>query len=214
MARLFYIRELLLAAAMTAGLSISGAQATPILEISPSGILTGAKYVDVYGAGLYDVTFKAGTCAEVYGVCDVSHLTFTNETDALNASLALDWQVFANGPLGQFDSNPALTAGCTSPLATLVCGIITPYGFEFGAPPWLQGWSFENGVDWYIPPDREWHINGPAFTVGKVYEDHWIFAVWTKSTPIPEPGALSLFGAGLLLLFGIASRTTRRRGFS
>ncbi len=77
----------------------------------------------------YDVTFIDATCAVVFGVCDAAHLPFTTQPDALAASSALFDQVLLDGALGDFDSRPELTNGCTW---NLNCYMVTPYQFNAG----------------------------------------------------------------------------------
>jgi len=194
--------------AMVIAISIGmpGANADPILQISSDGILTGAKYVDISGVGLYDVTFKAEKCTDVYGACDVAHFNFTDSNSAYQAALALDNKVFVAG--GWFDDNPGQTAGCISPLSQTVCAFLTPYGFNEDGPPNVVTWEFENTVPGAAPPDRIWNFASAAFYTQPVYEDHYVFTVWTKSEPIPEPSGLLVFGAGVLTLamFGLGRK--------
>jgi hypothetical protein len=100
-----------------------------------------------------------------------------------------------------------MTAGCTSLLAQTICGFITPYDVT---GPDLHAWSFENGVDGSVPPDRELFTQGSAFVNSNIYEDHWVFAVWSASvptpTPIPEPSGLAVLAAGLLGLSALRKR--------
>jgi hypothetical protein len=122
------IGKLSLALTVATLLGITGAEASPILDITPAGVLTGAKYVDVYGIGLYDVTFKTGTCAQVFGDCSLgAPFVFSSLSTATTAGFALLDQVFVDGTFPNlFDSNPGLTSGCNSPLAKHVCGFFTP----------------------------------------------------------------------------------------
>ena len=100
----------------------SSAQAATI-TVDASGILLGATGVTVSGQ-MYDVAFIDGTCADAYGVCDEAHFVFTTESAALAASWALLDQVFLDGGLGNFDSDPTLTNGCFFPNN---CWALTPY---------------------------------------------------------------------------------------
>ena len=64
---------------------------------------------------LYDVQFLDGTCIGLYNGCDeISDFTFQTQSSAALASQALLDQVFLDGPLGNFDSDPTLTFGCSS----------------------------------------------------------------------------------------------------
>ena len=113
------------------------------------GQLIGASGVNV-GGSFYDVEFVDGTCAASFNDCNqLSDFDFATQTDATLASQALLDQVFLNTPLGSFDDDPELTAGC---LFVQNCLIGTPYGFtqeanvlfflainyEFGGPTFQQ----------------------------------------------------------------------------
>jgi hypothetical protein len=106
-------------------LAISGKVEASTIIVDASGILVGAEDVNVNGT-LYDVTFVEGTCASVFGACDLAHFTFTDSLQATLASQALLDQVFLDGPSGQFDSDLALTFGCGE--ASVQCSALTPYG--------------------------------------------------------------------------------------
>src|SRR6266853_346141 len=70
------------------------AQATSTLVVNGSGILTGARGVDVLGT-LYDVDFIDGTCFAAYGDClDDSRLPFHSSAGASAAAEALLSSVF------------------------------------------------------------------------------------------------------------------------
>lgn len=107
----------ILTLALLSAVAGSGAIATSAnaatLIVNSSGILTGATGVTV-GTKKYNVAFKDGTCAQVYGKCETSSFDFTTIEDGFAASVALLDQVFIDGPSGRFDSNPGLTLGCES----------------------------------------------------------------------------------------------------
>lgn len=116
---------------LAAALALIAAAAAPAgaatLTISGSGQLTGATGVDV-GGTLYDVSFVDGTCASVFDGCDsVSDFTFQVFADATAASQALLDQVFLDTGSGAFDTNPALTLGCSTAIGGLACVASTPY---------------------------------------------------------------------------------------
>lgn len=94
------------------GASVSTSAA--VLNVS-NGILIGATGVSV-GGTFYDVTFGDGLILD-------SVTAFTTATTALEASQALQDQVFIDNAQGQFNSNPALTNGCSS---SNRCWVITP----------------------------------------------------------------------------------------
>ena len=115
------------------GLTVTSAQASPILIVNGSGILTGATGVNV-GGTLYDVEFVDGTCVALFTGCDQpSDFTFTTAADADVASQALLDQVLLDTGVGAFDSNPALTFGCSN---SIICFVDTPYHVLFS---WIFG---------------------------------------------------------------------------
>src|SRR3954471_5117628 len=92
------------------------ANADPVLLINGNGLLTGAHNVKVAGT-LYDVTFVDGTCIDVFAGCDaLSDFHFATFEDGIAAANALLGQVFVDAPaVGEFDTHPELTFGCTAP---------------------------------------------------------------------------------------------------
>lgn len=193
------MKRLLGLCALVTGMAFGNAHAV-MLQLDPSGILTGATGVNV-GGHLYDVAFMDGTCADVFGVCDPSHFTFTSDTSATVASQALLDQVFIDGLLGAFDTTPGLTSGC-DPLAT-ICNMITPFELTTSNSNPVVGGSFAQN-----------HFNEegdfPHYGQFNVSDDSSLdtgvtWAVWSASaTDLPEPGTFVLLGAGLLSL--LASR--------
>ncbi len=190
--RRFLVSGLLSVAGLCFLLLISSSASAATLNVS-GGQLLGASGVIVDGSS-YNVEFLDGTCIALYSGCDdVSDFTFQTSAAALLASNALLDQVFQDGA-NLFDSDPELTAGCTS---LTQCGVRTPYGFSSGlvlvvttlnrAPPLGDG-RFIAGY-----PGGEDLAGDPL----KVY------AVWA---PVPEPGTAVLMGLGLL---GLSVRNRR-----
>ena len=177
-------------------------RATVILDVNGSGILTGAQNVDVNGT-FYNVQFLDGTCAALFSGCDSnSDFTFTTSSDAQAAAQALLDQVFLDGLLGNFDSNPALTQGCTDPN---LCDAIVPYAVG------ISTWLAEN----FLNPSLD-SVFSQSVPVTFDSSDN-SFATWAVFTPVsvPEPGSIYTFAVALLSLAFIgwwcSQRPTRRR---
>jgi len=172
-----------------------------ILQVDGNGNLTGALDVDVGGV-LYDVAFQDGSFNNLYN----GTLFFTDEQTALLASQSLMNTVFIDGPQGNFDSNPILTAGCTE---NTDCFVYTP-------------WQIVNSADVQqaVALNRPNENDDSAFTLffgGPLYtalnddtanESLGTYAVWSNASSvaaIPEPSTYAMFLAGLGLL-GFAAR--------
>jgi hypothetical protein len=182
------------------------ASAAPTLQVDTNGKLTGASNVDVSGT-LYDVQFKGGTCAAVFGVCNRAHFTFNSQVAADAAALALLNTVFIDGTAGQFDSFPDLTLGCVS---IALCEAVTPYDTDAltAAPSVLivssnaNNWSATSGITDSVTP------NDIFLTVDQdVANGRAIYAVWITT---PEPPSLGILGIGLLALLGLLRRRALR----
>jgi hypothetical protein len=190
--------------ALLACLFISNANAA-VLQIS-SGILTGATGV-VVNSQTYNVVFRDGTCESVFAGCDaVSDFVFQTQASALAASQALLDQVFLDGVSGQFDSNPALTAGCAS---SSVCNAFTPFGPRVYSPNWPVTVAF-NWAVFFAPDFTSLGSFIPANNTDFSSDQQSVWAVWSipVSTSVPEPGTLATLGAGLLALVFARRRRT------
>lgn len=95
----------------------SSAQASVSFNIDSNGVLLGASGVIVNGQS-YDVQFTNGSCNSLFSNCDPTQFTFHDSTSANAAAQALLDQVFIDlSSTMNFDSNPALTNGCSLPNA-------------------------------------------------------------------------------------------------
>ena len=163
------------------------------LIVDGFGQLTGAKGVRV-GDNWYDVSFKDGSCQELFSGCNSSS-DFIPELDAWLGSLALLEQVLLDGPLGDFDSTPSLIKGCNS---IYNCEIHTPYGVS------SSGVFFRDITVFSEPLEALDHISYQGEKVFRSFsvDPGRVFAVWSVSeVPIPATGWL--FMTALLGLVGL-----------
>lgn len=191
-----------LVSVLVATVITTNANASPILEFE-NGQLIGAKNIWVEGslfgvdvAGeYYDVKFASGSCDDLFNGCNKSQFTFRNLASAGVAAHALLDQVFVDSTLGAFDSNPSLTAGCTADTVWgfKYCQISTPW--ELDVTGQYSRFSTRNfgELEFYDSCNFHGGFNYQA-------NENELFALWTKSSTVPEPNALVLFA---FLLGGI-----------
>lgn len=158
------------------------------------GQLLGASDVLV-GGNLYNVAFAQGTCIALFDDCDdSSDFTFTTQAAANLASQALLDQVFIDGGLGLFDTDPELTTGCTS---VVQCFANIVYG--------LDGANLMTSLAVNKVPglgDSVAAGSGLTMSTNLSGSSTNVYAVWS---PVPEPGTGLLLAGGLIAM-GIARR--------
>jgi len=178
---------------LVVGLSASADAAT--LNVV-GGRFLGAAGVLVDGS-LYDVEFVDGTCITIFSGCDSSSdFDFTTEAAGLAAATALADQVFLDGPEGDFDTLPGLTAGCG---AETVCEVYIPYVTYDGNT--LLAARMENRAP---PGSDRLHTNLLlAASTQDMSSDSATYAVFTA---VPEPSTGLLVATGLV---GLAARRSR-----
>ena len=187
---LFGWTGLLAVACCVGGLAASTARAASLNVVG--GQLVGASDVQV-GLRTYDVTFEDGSCISLFNGCDdTSDFDFVTPAGAQLAAQALFDQVFINDPLGNFDTNPTLTSGCSDPL---LCGAIIPFAHDFVSDTYdavvgeNRPVTDTGTLDLGLQPDG---LTGNS-------------NVFARFTVVPEPGT------GLLLAAGLALLAARRR---
>lgn len=172
------------------------------------GQLLGAKNVDVNGA-LYDVEFVDGTCVALFEGCNSdSDFVFSTFQQANMAAQSLLETVFLDGPLGNFDSDPDLTAGIEKSRFGNTGDVLVPYGVDPVQPIAFRSAFLRNRAD---PNDGV----GASFAGGLRSFDFSnintsTFARFTPSqiatVPLPAGGLLLLAG-----LAGLGAARTRRK---
>jgi len=154
------------------------------------GVLYGATGVSVNGT-LYDVSFVDGTCIGLFSGCDSQlDFPFSSAAAAVAASQALLEQVFLDGPLGAFDSNPTLTRGCEAAFQIGVCSVFTPVDTLVN-----NVLADNNSVEAFDSVRAAFTLPGEDLTpYGTV-----VYGVWAAAVPEPAPALLWLLGAGLIV---------------
>lgn len=197
------IKALALAAALAALTATSGLAATVQLNVV-GGQLLGASNVDVNGT-LYDVEFVDGTCIALFDGCEkTSNFAFTTSSQAQAAAESLSNSVFLNGPLGNFDSNPLLTAGISFGGIGLV---LTPYRID-STVTIVDVYAFANGGT--LSGGRD--ISLPTISTRFLDLSTLDNSVYARFSPTPVP-AVPLPAAGFMLIAGLAGlgALSRRR---
>jgi len=195
MPRLLHLSLVLLLASF----AFPAASAILIVE---NGQLMGARNVLVQSQ-LYDVTFVDGTCADLFSNCDEESdfvFSWTDPEQALAARAALLDQVF----LGEFDSQPERTNGCSS---EAYCSVSFPIQ-KLGSPEGVGVAITTNYED--EAQDNATSQGGGSRTHDTTNVPYQTYAVW--SGPL-APAAVPISPlVGVLVSAGLVA--TSRRGFS
>jgi hypothetical protein len=162
--------------ALVATIVLAAAGAQAVVPVVVGGQLQGATGVLV-GGQVYDVQFVEGTCVDLYDGCDdVSDFTFTTLADAQLAGQALFDFVVLDGPWGNFDTVPSLTAGCSG----VFCGLQFPYGLPDASNASIV--SALNQVD----EASDVYINGDTLrTFDSAVDTFHTLTTWVMWTPVP-----------------------------
>lgn len=179
------------------------------LNVDNSGILMGASNVMVAGTP-YDVEFVDGTCASVFGTCDVEHFITNDAAMATQFSQALFGQVFVDGSAGPFNSIPSYINGCdpnTRPSWRIVCSVYTPFGFilDVGMTEIRMSAALNEPPSW-DPDEIHLTVGVMGFdtsTPGKETDSgRGVWARWSatsQAVDVPEPSSLLLLCCAALL---------------
>ncbi len=204
--------RLLRVAAATLALATTAAPAAT-LTLDAAGRLIGATGVSVGGIG-YDVSFRDGSCAELFGGCDaLSDFSFGTIAQARAASLALVEQVF--NAATATDADPALTRGCED-AAVVVAGVryascwaLTPFRFttDGQVATHVALNDIRDFMDQAGAADSQFVVGRSQTMAGVVDAARYsTFAVWSPAgsgggpSPASAPASLLLAGLGLLAL--------------
>lgn len=179
-----YLQRVALGLSLVAG--IGTASAMPILQVE-NGILTGARNVDVAGT-FYDVVFQDGSCRQLFSGCDaVTDFIFQDMASARLAAQALLDSVFIDGVSGLFDSDASRTRGCND---RTFCAALIPIGLSSNNPLDARGVTAINTEINATDRTDSFFI----FVAENTDIANTTFAIWTRSTPVPEPTSLGLLG--------------------
>lgn len=178
------------------GLAAWPAQAA-MLQVNPSGVLTGALGVNVEGS-LFDVRFVDGTCVSAFDGCNsLSDFDETSSSQALKLGQAMRDQVFVDDPLGDFDTDPSKTLGCES-TSFGFCRAYIPYGIQAGVL--RSAITVKNNVG----------VGGTQVsggTIGSGFGGDSVTFARVSPSVVPAPPA----AAALLTAIGVFAWASRRR---
>ena len=187
-----------------------GSARAATLHVDASGTLTGASDVVVNGHA-YDVAFVEGSCASLYFPCLFeSAFAFSTAADAEAAAQALLDQVFLDVAAGPFDTQPALTNGCSEPNS---CSAFVPYGLfveEHAVTVFTR--TAHNSSE---APGNFLDVTGgntfdANFNTTNRAESVWAVFTGRQLFAVPEASSAILLLTGSVALFGVRRRARRR----
>jgi len=159
-----------------------------LLDID-NGELLGASNIEIDGA-LYNVSFREGTCIELFNDCDeTSDFLFQDRDSANKASLALLSSVFSTP---EFDDNPELTFGCES---SDICTIWTPYDISTNIVLTSVMYNYSSTS---ILIDGFSNLDTVTRPVDMSLSTTATFAAWSLAAPVVSPSTFALMCIGLL----------------
>jgi hypothetical protein len=178
--------------------AISSAKANVIFNTDSNGVLIGASGIIVNNQS-YDIQFTNGSCINLFSNCDPTTFIFHDSVSAAAAAQALLDQVFIDlSSTKSFDSNPALTNGCTLGNA---CQVLTPYAL-IDTNNLKAADSFNASATFSTDQILERTLYKGYDTINNdLGPQDYTYAIWTKSTDpqiVPEPATLLLVALGWL----------------
>lgn len=170
-------------------MAFHGTTQAAVLNVDTNGQLTGATGLLVNGQH-YDVSFEDGRFVDLF---PTGYLPFiSTSTQATSFANALLDQVFLDSALGTFDTNPALTNGCT-----VSCRLWVPYqNYQFNPNNaqiiFAENTSALDSVGQYTAPKTH-------NTSGNANLAYAVFSV-SQVSAVPEPNTAIAFTIGFILM--------------
>jgi len=108
--------------------------------------------------------------------------------------------ILVSGPTGSLLSGPLTGYGCSGTNGGFLCVDLTPNLARGG----VYTWQIQFGASEIL---EEWHV-GARYTSPTHVRGGWVISESAKSSsPVPEPSAALIFGAGMLIASGLVKRT-------